>query len=140
MLIKERKYLKRSCRTATYLAVLASFLGSIAAYPDGPDRTGEQIYRQKCASCHGASGEGTEDHYPRPLIGERPVESLARLIAKTMPEDAPGECVGEDAQNVAAYIYKTFYSKDAPGRVNFGRLGSSSRGSPYASIATRSPT
>jgi len=25
-------------------------------------RTGEQIYRQMCASCHGASGEGTDDH------------------------------------------------------------------------------
>ncbi len=119
MLIRERKYLKRSCRTATYFAVLASFLGSTAACPDDPHPTGEQIYRQKCASCHGASGEGTEDHYPRPLIGERPVESLARLIAKTMPEDAPGECVGEDAQHVAAYIYQTFYSKDAPGRSKF---------------------
>ena len=30
---------------------------------------------------------------------------LARLIAKTMPEDDPGECVGEDAEKVAAYIY-----------------------------------
>ncbi len=119
MLIRERKYLKRSCRNATYLAALASLLGSTAAYPDGPGPTGQQIYRQKCASCHGASGEGTEDHYPRPLIGERPVKSLASLIAKTMPEDAPGECVGEDAQHVAAYIYETFYSKDAPGRSKF---------------------
>jgi hypothetical protein len=111
--------MNRSCRNVTYLAALASFVGSTAAYPDGPGPTGEQIYRQKCASCHGPSGEGTDDHYPRPLIGERPVGSLARLIAKTMPEDAPGECVGEDAQRVAAYIYGTFYSKDAPGRSKF---------------------
>ena len=88
-------------------------------FGNGPVLTGEQIYRQKCASCHGESGEGTDDHYPRPLIGERPVASLARLIAKTMPEDAPGECVGEDAQKVAAYIYETFYSKDAQARNKF---------------------
>ena len=106
-------------RNATVFAALASFLSSTVACADDPGLTGEQIYRQKCASCHGASGEGTEDHFPRPLIGERPVKSLASLIAKTMPEDAPGECVGEDAQRVAAYIYETFYSKDAPGRSKF---------------------
>ena len=36
-----------------------------------------------------------------------------------MPEDAPGECVGEDAEKVAAYIYETFYSKDAQARNKF---------------------
>ena len=45
--------------------------------------------------------------------------SLARLIAKTMPEDAPGECVGADAEKVAGYIYDTFYSKDAQARNRF---------------------
>ena len=84
-----------------------------------PVRTGEQIYRQQCASCHGSMGEGTDDHYPRPLIGERSVAGLSRLIAKTMPEDAPGECVGEDADKVAAFIYDSFYSKTAPGRSKF---------------------
>ncbi len=63
-----------------------------------PDQKGEQIYRQMCASCHGAAGEGTDDHYPQPLIGERSVDGLARIIAKTMPEDEPGDCVGEDAE------------------------------------------
>jgi hypothetical protein len=85
----------------------------------GPIRTGEQIYRQQCASCHGATGEGTDDHYPRALIGERSVAGLARLIAKTMPEDAPGDCVGEDADKVAAYIYESFYSKAAQVRNKF---------------------
>jgi hypothetical protein len=84
-----------------------------------PVRTGEQIYRQQCASCHGSMGEGTDDHYPRPLVGERSVAGLSRLIAKTMPEDAPGECVGEDADKVAAFIYESFYSKTAPGRSKF---------------------
>ncbi|MGP0063919.1 MAG: DUF1592 domain-containing protein [Isosphaeraceae bacterium] len=84
-----------------------------------PDQKGEQIYRRMCATCHGASGEGTDDHYPKPLIGERTVEGLSRIIAKTMPEDAPGECVGEDADRVAAYIYEAFYSKAAQARNPF---------------------
>ena len=108
-----------SRRIFIWLAAIALLLGPRSAFADGPVLTGEQIYRQKCASCHGASGEGTDEHYPRPLIGERPVASLARLIAKTMPEDAPGECVGKDAERVAAYIYDTFYSKDAQARNKF---------------------
>ena len=82
-----------------------------------------------CASCHGTSGEGTDDHYPRPLIGERSVASLAKLIAKTMPEDEPGTCVGPDAEKVSAYIYDAFYSKAAqarnpmrPARIELSRL------------------
>ena len=101
------------------LAALVLLLVPGSASGNGPARTGEQIYRQQCAACHGASGEGTDDHYPRPLVGERPVAALVRLIAKTMPEDAPGECIGEDAEKVAAYIYETFYSKDAQARNKF---------------------
>ena len=94
----EHKYLKRSCCYGAWLAVLISVPGFITGRADGPVLTGAEIYRQKCASCHGASGEGTRRAlYPRALIGERPVPAFARLIAKTMPEDAPGECVGEDA-------------------------------------------
>jgi mono/diheme cytochrome c family protein len=95
----------------------------------GKEHTGEQIYRQMCASCHGASGEGTDDHYPRPLIGERSVVSLSKLIARTMPEDEPGTCVGPDADKVSAYIYDAFYSKAAqarnpmrPARIELSRL------------------
>ena len=55
--------------------------------------------------------------------------SLARLIAKTMPEDEPGTCVGPDAEKVSAYIYDAFYSKAAqarnpmrPARIELSRL------------------
>ena len=93
------------------------FIPSVAAAD--PVRSGERIYREQCASCHGTRGEGTDDHYPRALVGERSVAGLARLIAKTMPEDAPGDCVGEDAERVAAYIYESFYSKAAQARNKF---------------------
>jgi cytochrome c553 len=90
-------------------------------------KTGEQIYRKQCASCHGAQGEGTKDNYPRALTGNRSVAQLAKLIAKTMPDNAPGTCVGDDADKVAAYIHDAFYSKTArernrPARIELARL------------------
>jgi hypothetical protein len=91
------------------------------------DRVGEKIYRQKCASCHGISGEGDDEEYPRQLAGDKSVPQLVRLISKTMPSDAPGTCTGPDAEKVAAYIYDAFYSKAArernkPPRIELSRL------------------
>jgi hypothetical protein len=80
------------------------------------ESTGEQIYRQQCASCHGASGEGTDEHYPHALTGKRSVEQLARFIAKSMPKDAPAKCSREEAQKVATYIFDAFYSPAAQAR------------------------
>jgi hypothetical protein len=90
-------------------------------------RTGEQIYQSGCARCHGVAGEGTKKHHPDPLVGDRSVEELTRLIEKTMPEDDPGTCTGEDAQHVAAYIYHAFYSpaarvRNEPARIQLARL------------------
>jgi cytochrome c553 len=89
-------------------------------------RTGEQIYQQQCASCHGAKGEGSEE-YKRPLMGDRSVSQLVRFIAKSMPKDSDKKCSGEDAQKVAVYIYEAFYSKTAqarnkPPRIELSRL------------------
>lgn len=90
-------------------------------------RSGEQIYREACARCHGASGEGTPDKYPHPLAGKRSQGQLAKYIAKSMPEDKPGTCTGSDAEKVAAFIYEAFYSPTAqarnkPARVELSRL------------------
>ena len=102
---------------------MTSFSTLIAA--DAP-KDGRQIYRQQCASCHGASGEGTTE-YPRALLGDRSPEQLTRLIERTMPEDDPGTCIGEDAKRVAQYIYDGFYSRTAqarnkPPRIELSRL------------------
>lgn len=93
----------------------------------GADRTGEQIYQQVCASCHGAKGEGTTESYPHPLVGERSVGELTDYISKSMPEDKPGTCVGEEARKVSQFIHDTFYSPTAqarnkPVRVELSRL------------------
>ena len=47
--------------------------------------------------------------YHRKWDGNRALPQLTKYIAKTMPEDKPGTCVGLDAANVAAYIYDAFY-------------------------------
>jgi hypothetical protein len=91
------------------------------------ERSGEQVYKEMCASCHGTAGEGTPEDYPRPLVGDKTVAQLARFIAKTMPEDDPGTCVGPDAERVAAFIHEAFYSKaaqarNAPARIELAHL------------------
>src|SRR5437660_8201731 len=103
---------RRCFLTSVLLVILLGPRLAIAA----EGRSGEQIYRQLCVRCHGVAGEGTKENYPRSLAGNRSVTQLARLIAKTMPEDDPGKCVGEDADKVAAYIYDAFYSKEAQAR------------------------
>ena len=101
------------------------------------NQTGEQIYQQQCLSCHGKQGEGSKT-YGHPLEGDRPVGQLAKYIAKSMPDDDPRTCEGEDAQKVAAYIYDAFYSKTAQARTS--RRGSSCLGSRSGSITIPRPT
>jgi hypothetical protein len=96
------------------------------AFADGP-ASGEKIYRQRCASCHGASGEGTDENYPHPLIGNRSLAQLIPLIARTMPKESKEKCTPGEAQKVGEYIYGAFYSKDAqtrnkPPRIELARL------------------
>lgn len=90
-------------------------------------KTGEQIYQQQCASCHGKNGEGTEEEYPHPLVGKKSVDELAKFIAKSMPKNAKVKCTGEDAKKVAVYIYESFYSRAAqernkPPRIELSRM------------------
>ena len=91
---------------------LSLFCANIAA---AQEPAGAVLYQQKCARCHGKAGEGSKD-YPHRLIGNRTVPGLAKYIAKSMPEDAPGTCVGADAEKVAAYIFDAFYSPAAQAR------------------------
>ncbi len=105
------------------IAVLHLFIVSLAA----ADRSGSEIYQQQCASCHGASGEGTIESYPHPLAGDRSVGELTQYISKSMPEDKPGTCTGEDARKVAEFISESFYSATAqarnkPARIELSRL------------------
>ena len=108
------------------LVVAALMLGNmLAAAADGP--TGAEIFRDRCARCHGPAGQGTDEFHPEPLAGDRSIEQLAAVIAETMPQDADEKCSPEDARKVAAFIYDAFYSADAqlrhkPARIELSRL------------------
>jgi hypothetical protein len=74
---------------------------------------GKVIYDRLCLECHGDKGQGVPDKYDEALIGDRTLEALARKIERTMPEENVGACVGDDAKQVAAYMYDAFYSPAA---------------------------
>lgn len=89
------------------------------------ESAGELIFRAKCASCHGAKGEGTAA-YARPLAGNQSVKQLAKYIAAQMPP-GPKKCSVAEADKVAGYIYDAFYSpiaqeRNRPARVALSRL------------------
>ena len=114
------RLLLRVTVTALSFAMVAG--GAIAAGP-----TGAQIFRDRCARCHGAAGEGTDDNYPDPLEGDKSVAQLTKVIHETMPDDQDKKTSAADAALVAAYIYDAFYSPEArvrnkPARVELSRL------------------
>ena len=83
---------------------------------------GARIYRVQCAACHGENGQGTAEHFPDPLRGDLALAQLEKLIVKTMPEEHPEACVGDDAKSVAAFVYNRFYSPEAQQRLNKSRI------------------
>jgi hypothetical protein len=87
------------------------FAGYLSAEPSAS--TGEAIYGQHCASCHGKNGEGVDEEYDEPLRGERSLASLARYIDRNMPEDNPHLLNGDESLQVAQYIIGAFYSNAA---------------------------
>lgn len=88
---------------------------------------GEQIYKQQCMACHGTEGQGVDEYFPDPLVGDATIGELAELISDTMPEEDPDACVAQDAVAVATYIHHDFYSEAAqvrrrPPRAALARL------------------
>src|SRR5258708_2921749 len=80
---------------ALFLAVACATFPVAAQVPEHP--AGAAIYRKLFAECHGAKGRGVKEKYDDPLHGDRTGKALARRIARTMPDDNVGACVGEDA-------------------------------------------
>jgi hypothetical protein len=105
---------------AILLALLIVPLAGRAAAEQPPP--GEQIFKEICAKCHGAAGEGNAERDTGPLSGDRSLAELAEIIDKSMPEDAPEKCNGEEAKAVAAYIYEAFYSPLAQARIQPVRI------------------
>jgi S-disulfanyl-L-cysteine oxidoreductase SoxD len=73
---------------------------------------GESEYRVRCASCHGASLQGSED--APPLIGPdfaldwncANIADLFEKIQFTMPANRPGRLDQEQVADILAYILK----------------------------------
>ncbi len=84
----------------------------------GKEHPGFAIYQKLCTECHGDNGEGVAGEYEEPLYGDRSIASLAGRIDRTMPDYDESLCVGEDAKQVADYIYRAFYSPEAQARIS----------------------
>ena len=98
------------------LLVLGGLSGHLHGTPELDH--GKQIYEQLCLDCHGPNGEGNDEEFVDPLFGNKSIESLARKIHRTMPEDEEDLCVDADAAAVAAYIHGAFYSIEARAKLN----------------------
>ena len=72
---------------------------------------GKELYAQYCAECHGQGGEGVEDEFSKPLVGDWPLQKLTDYIGKTMPDYDPDEVKGKDAELVSRFIYQSFYQR-----------------------------
>ncbi len=110
-----------------FVVVAGSPVLSAQTESSDPALTGAQIYQMQCAECHGDNGEGTELDYPHPLQGDKSLGELTAYIEAEMPSGFAEECVGEDAEKVAAFILESFYSKaaqirNAPPRIELARL------------------
>ena len=79
-------------------------------------RAGEVVYRDDCMRCHGPVGQGIAGKADEPLVGEKSIASLAKYIAREMPENDPGTLSMADATASAEYIHKAFYSAEARAR------------------------
>jgi mono/diheme cytochrome c family protein len=99
------------CLCVTIIGV--AYVARPAMAAGAQERSGQQIYAQMCARCHGPEGEGTKENYPNPLIGNRAMPALTKYIAKSMPEDDPGKMTEKDSEKVAQYIFDAFYSPSA---------------------------
>ena len=100
--------------------------GSVA-HSTPSTRSGNIIYREDCARCHGPQGEGVAGQYDETLYGEQSMTSLARYIHRTMPDDRKEKTSEADARAVAEFIHGAFYSPQArarntPARIEFSRL------------------
>ena len=92
--------------------LLLSLMPPLGAGEPKRNDEGARIYKQKCVRCHGAEGKGNED--VAPFSGMHDLTELAQVIAETMPEDDPEQCVGKEAQAAAQYVLGKFFKSAEP--------------------------
>ncbi len=90
-----------------HLLLALTLSASARGMANSPD--GKKLYGQHCAECHGQKGEGVEDEYSKPLVGDWPIQKLIGYIDKTMPDYDPGLVKGEEAGAISRFIFESFY-------------------------------
>ena len=119
--------LKRNRIRKVLMSLLLFLCVSSFCYSLEVNGPGKQIYMKQCSSCHGEKGEGVNGEYEEALFGDWTLSKLTRYVIKSMPDDDPDLCVGDDAVQVAEYIYNAFYSPEArlrnsPPRIELSHL------------------
>ena len=82
------------------VAPLFLVISLLLSCPIHAEEKGAEIYRAQCAACHGNNGEGNPEQFSDPLRGDLPLSELEDLIVKTMPDEHPELCIGNDAKFV----------------------------------------
>jgi cytochrome c len=82
---------------------------SAGVYTAAQAASGATVYTQRCALCHGKSGEGTWEVPPltgrfMANWGKSSVAALADYVGRAMPQFAPGTLDAKDRTDVLAYL------------------------------------
>ena len=91
--------------------LLLSLLVFLRAWCSPEFETGKKLYIQHCAECHGENGEGVEDEFSKPLVGDWPLGKLTDYVIKTMPDYDPELVTGKEAEAVSKFVFESFYKK-----------------------------
>src|SRR4051812_1946578 len=83
-------------------ALLASCSSSGDGAYDYASSKGAALYQDQCQVCHGETGEGGLG--PALRDSPRSEGELTKIIAMRMPANNPGQCTGECASDLAAFI------------------------------------
>jgi len=84
------------------IALLASCSSSGDGAYDYASSKGAALYQDQCQVCHGETGEGGLG--PALRDSPRSEGDLAKIIAMRMPANNPGQCTGDCANELAAFI------------------------------------
>ncbi|WP_084823236.1 c-type cytochrome [Sphingobacterium sp. Ag1] len=79
---------------------------------EGTAKNGAVVYRQKCASCHGAHGyEGPEDKLVTDSTGSNTIgnywpyaTTIFDYVRRAMPFNAPGSLTDQEVYDITAYL------------------------------------
>ena len=89
-----------------FILILAlTFLSSNVTSQAGDPDNGAELYAQKCARCHGFSGEGGIGPSHRGCSICDSLEALFEKINSDMPRDNPQDCTDTCAYDTAAFIF-----------------------------------